>query len=163
MRRGRTKTTTRPIDTDPRWCSRHSPCVHCEFAPTCLVSRWLPSTDARLLCCARLCCCSMVDPKPHLLFHPAHPSTTPDRLGWSLCLRLLQRQRGRFGPYFGAKYTPPPFFLLRSRAAWRHEHPAGVLCRPYDRGCTAYPPWLSCRRLRALFAHLRCVRRTNLA
>ena len=87
-------------------------CVHCEFAPACLVSRWLPSTDARLLCCARLCCCSMMDPKPHLLFHPAHPSTTPDRLGWSLCLRLLQRQRGRFGPYFGAKYTPPPFFCF---------------------------------------------------
>ena len=73
---------------------RRSLRVHCEFAPTCLVSRWLLSTDARLLRCARLRCCSVLDPKPRLLFRPAHPSTTSDRLGWSLRLRLLRRRRG---------------------------------------------------------------------
>ena len=63
----------------------------------------------------------------------------------------------------GKLFSRGRFFLFRSRGAWRHEHLAGVLCRPCDRGCAAYAPWLSCSMPGALFAHRRCVGGTNLA
>ena len=62
---------------------------------------------------------------------------------------------------FWHKVHPGAVFFVEG--AWRHEHLAGVLCRPCDRGCAAYAPWLSCSMPGALFAHRRCVGGTNLA